>query len=94
MNSESAPESQPNYLTVAQLAQRLQVSESTMYGWVDRDYIPFLMAGDLVRFDPAAIHNWMLAEADRKREKKRGLRAVRGKVAPAPGGCNRKGALG
>ena len=94
MNSESAAENQPNYLTVAQLAQRLQVSESTIYGWVDRDYIPFLMAGDLVRFDPTAIHNWMSAEADRKREKKRGLRAVRGKVAPAPGGCNRKGATG
>lgn len=94
MNSESATENQPNYLTVAQLAQRLQVSESTIYGWVDRDYIPFLMAGDLVRFDPTAIYNWMSAEADRKREKKRGLRAVRGKVAPAPGGCNRKGAIG
>jgi excisionase family DNA binding protein len=94
MNSESAAENQPNYLTVAQLAQRLQVSESTIYGWVDRDYIPFLMAGDLVRFDPTAIHNWMSAEANRKREKKRGLRAVRGKVAPAPGGCNRKGATG
>ena len=77
MNSESAPESQPNYLTVAQLAQRLQVSESTIYGWVDRDYIPFLMAGNLVRFDPTAIHNWMSAEADRKREKKRGLRTTR-----------------
>ena len=44
------------------------VSESTIYGWVDCDYIPFLMAGDLVRFDSSAIHNWMLAEADRKRE--------------------------
>src|ERR1043165_2039800 len=87
-------ESEPGYLTVAQLAQRLQVSESTIYGWVDRDYIPFLIAGDLVRFDPTAIHNWMLEEADRKREKKRGLRAGRGKVAPAPGGCNRKGAIG
>jgi excisionase family DNA binding protein len=87
-------ESEPSYLTVAQLALRLQVSESTIYGWVDRDYIPFLMAGDLVRFDPTAIHNWMSAEADRKREKKRGLRAIRGKVAPAPGGCNRKGATG
>ena len=81
-------------LTVAQLAHRLRVSVSTIYGWVDRDYIPFLMAGDLVRFDPSAIHDWMLAEADRKREKKRGLRAVRGKVTPAPGGCNRKGAIG
>jgi excisionase family DNA binding protein len=92
--SESAAENEPSYLTVAQLAQRLHVSESTSYDWVDRDYIPFLMAGDLVRFDLAAIHNWMLAEADSKREKKRGLRAVRAKVAPAPGGCNRKGATG
>ena len=33
----------------------------------------------------------MVAAADRKREKKRALH-VRGKVAPAPGGCNRKGA--
>ena len=57
-------------------------------------FIPFLMAGDLVRFDPTTIHAWMLAEADRKREKKRGLRAIHGKVAPAPGGCNRKGATG
>jgi len=94
MNKESATENQPNYLTVPQLAQRLQVSESTIYGWVDRDYIPFLLAGDLVRFDPIAIHNWMLAEADRKREKKRELQAIRGKVAPAPGGCNRKAAIG
>ncbi len=94
MCSESTVESEPSYLTVAQLAQRLQVSESTIYAWVDRDYIPFLMEGDLVRFDPTAIHNWMLQEADRKREKKRGLMPVRGKVAPAPGGCNRKGAIG
>jgi excisionase family DNA binding protein len=94
MCSESTPETEPGYLTVVQLAHRLQVSESTIYGWVDRDYIPFLIAGDLVRFDPIAIHNWMLEEADRKREKKRGLRSIRGKVAPAPGGCNRKGAIG
>ena len=94
MYSESPVESESGYLTVAQLARRLQVSESTIYGWVERDYLPFLIAGDLVRFDPIAIHNWMLDEADRKREKKRGLRAIRGKVAPAPGGCNRKGAIG
>lgn len=94
MCSQSNAEIEPSYLTVAQLAQRLQVSESTIYAWVDRDYVPFLMAGDLVRFDPTTIHNWMLAEADRRREKKRGLRAIRGKVTPAPGGCNQKGAIG
>jgi excisionase family DNA binding protein len=94
MCSESTAESELSYLTVAQLAHRLQVSVSTIYGWVDRNYIPFLMAGDLVRFDPSAIHDWMIAEADRKREKKRRLSEVRGKVTPAPGGCNRKGAIG
>ena len=62
-----------SYLTVAQLARRLQISESTIYGWVDRDYIPFLMAGDLLRFDLMAIQAWMAAEANRKREKKRPL---------------------
>jgi len=62
MSSESTANSEPSYLTVAQLVQRLQVSKSTIYGWVDRDYIPFLMAGDLIRFDPNAIHKWMLAE--------------------------------
>lgn len=94
MCSESTGESESSYLTVAQLAQRLQVSESTIYGWVEGNYISFLMAGDLVRFDPTVVHNWMLVEADRKREKKRGLRAIRDKLAPAPGGCNRKGAAG
>jgi len=91
MCSESTVENEPSYLTVAQLAQRLQVSESTSYGWVDRNYILFLMAGDLVRFHLAAIHNWMSAEADRKKSR---LTAVRGKVTPAPGGCNQKGATG
>ena len=41
-----------------------------------------------------ANQDWTSAEADRKREKKRGLMAVRGKVTPAPDGCNRKGATG
>jgi len=94
MCSESTVGNEPRHLTVAQLAQRLQVSDSTSYAWVDRDYIPFLVAGDLVRLDLDAIHNWMSAEADRKRRKKRGLRAVRGTVTPAPGGCNQKGATG
>jgi len=73
MCSESTAESELRYLTGAQLARRLQVSESTPYGWVERDYIPFLIAGDLVRFAPTAIQNWMLDEADRKGEKKRWL---------------------
>jgi excisionase family DNA binding protein len=73
MQTETISKGDTRYLTVAQLARRLQISESTIYGWVDRDYIPFLMAGDLLRFDPNAIDAWMTAGADRKREKKRTL---------------------
>ena len=73
MQTESISKGENRYLTVAQLAERLQISESTIYGWVDRDSIPFLMAGDLLRFDPSAIDTWMSAQADRKREKKRAL---------------------
>ncbi|HEV7684528.1 MAG TPA: helix-turn-helix domain-containing protein [Pyrinomonadaceae bacterium] len=79
MRPESTIKSQSTYLTVAQLADRLQVRESTIYGWVERDFIPFLMAGDLLRFDPIAVDGWMAAEANRKREKKRtaSLRVVK-----------------
>lgn len=73
MQFETIANGENRYLTVTQLAERLQISESTIYGWVDRDFIPFLMAGDLLRFDPNAIDAWMVAGADRKREKKRGL---------------------
>ena len=74
MQSQTTIKAETSYLTVTQLARRLQISESTIYGWVDRDYIPFVMAGDLLRFDPIAIDSWMVAEADRKRERKRALR--------------------
>ena len=73
MQSETINKGENRYLTVTQLAERLQISESTIYGWVDRDSIPFLMAGDLLRFDPSAIEAWMITGADRKRAKKRNL---------------------
>jgi len=69
MQTQMTIKGETKYLTVAQLAKRLQISESTIYGWVDRDYIPFLMAGDLLRFDPITIDSWMSAEADRKRQR-------------------------
>jgi len=73
MQPETISKGENRFLTVTQLAERLQISESTIYGWVDRDSIPFLMAGDLLRFDPSAIEAWMVAGADRKRERKRAL---------------------
>ena len=71
MQTQTTIKDETKYLTVTQLAKRLQISESTIYGWVDRNYIPFLRAGDLLRFDPITVDTWMSAEADRKRQKKR-----------------------
>jgi excisionase family DNA binding protein len=73
MQRETISKNENRFLTVPQLAERLQISESTIYGWVDRGSIPFLMAGDLLRFDPRAIDAWMMADAERKREKKHEL---------------------
>jgi excisionase family DNA binding protein len=73
MQNQAAITSSNQYLTVAQLAKLLQISESTIYGWVERNYIPYLVAGDLLRFDPDVINSWMLEEANRKREKKHQL---------------------
>jgi len=73
METQTISKGESRYLTVSQLAQLLQISVSTIYGWVDHDHIPFLMAGDLIRFDPIAVDAWMTAAADRKREKKRKL---------------------
>ena len=75
MQNQTSITSPIQYLTVAQLAKHLQISESTIYGWVERGYIPYLMAGDLLRFDPNVINSWMLEEANRKRDKKRRLHA-------------------
>ena len=75
MQNQTTITSPNQYLTVAQLGKHLQISESTIYEWVERDYILYLMAGDLLRFDPNVINSWMLDEANRKREKKRQLPA-------------------
>jgi excisionase family DNA binding protein len=73
MQNQTTTGSPNEYLTVAQLAKRLQISASTIYSWVERNYIPYLMARDLLRFDPNVIKSWMSDQADRNREKKRQL---------------------
>lgn len=45
-------------LTVASLADRLDVSESTIRRWVKLDRIPYLTVGELIRFDPVEVAEW------------------------------------
>jgi excisionase family DNA binding protein len=46
-------------LTVADLCKALQVSQSTVYRWVQSDFIPHLKIGGAVRFDERAVRKWL-----------------------------------
>lgn len=45
--------------TVTDLAQFFGLHPKTLYGWVERDYIPHYKIGGRVRFDPAEIMRWL-----------------------------------
>lgn len=51
-------------LGYADMAQRLGVSVSTLYGWVSRRRIPCVYLGPrAVRFDPTQIEEWLARHA-------------------------------
>lgn len=47
------------YLTTAQVAQKLNVSTFTIHRLIKRRAIPFIAIGAIRRFDPVAIDEWM-----------------------------------
>jgi excisionase family DNA binding protein len=46
-------------LTVAQVADWLQLKPRTIYQWVHVGYIPAIKLGTLVRFDQVSIKAWV-----------------------------------
>ena len=46
-------------LTVKALSQRLQITPSTLYAWVNQGKIPCRKIHGLVRFDPIEIDRWL-----------------------------------
>lgn len=49
-------------LTPEQVAERLQLSRSTVYRWATLGRLPYVrLAPTVVRFDPAAIDEWIQA---------------------------------
>lgn len=46
-------------LTVDDLSNALQVSRSTVYRWVQSDFVPHLKIGGTVRFDEKAVRRWL-----------------------------------
>jgi excisionase family DNA binding protein len=46
-------------LTVDELSDRLQVGKSTVYRWVQCDFVPYFKVGRVVRFDEEAVRSWL-----------------------------------
>ena len=46
-------------LDINELAKKMHVKVSTVYGWVHEDYIPHIKLGRLVRFSEKKIEEWI-----------------------------------
>lgn len=46
-------------LTLKEIAEYLQVKESTIYQWTHQGYIPYLKLGNQLRFRLAKIEEWL-----------------------------------
>ena len=46
-------------LTIEQIADFLQVKQSTIYAWVHQEFIPHIKVGRLVRFQQSKITEWL-----------------------------------
>lgn len=53
-------------LTIDDVAAYVNVSTNTVRSWVKAGKLPYLKAGQLLRFDPDELHSWL-----RSREKSR-----------------------
>ena len=50
-------------LNVSELAQLLAVTEATVQRWARRRQIPTIRIGDVIRFDPAMLADWIELQA-------------------------------
>ena len=47
------------FLTVKDMATRLQVKEKTIYAWASQGKIPCIKVNGVIRFDARAIEHWL-----------------------------------
>lgn len=50
-------------LNVSELAQLLSVTEATVQRWARKRQIPTIRIGDVIRFDPAMLADWIELQA-------------------------------
>jgi len=46
-------------ISVKKLSKMLDIPQSTIYEWVQIDFIPHYKVGRLIRFDPEEIKKWL-----------------------------------
>ena len=46
-------------LTITDVAEQLQISDKTIYNWVNKKRIPYIKVCGAVRFDAATIEKWL-----------------------------------
>ena len=54
------------YLTVDDVARQLRVSRRTIERWIQREGLPAVKVGRLVRVDPDALADWVKARTARR----------------------------
>jgi len=55
-------------LTHKELSELLQVKLSTVYKWVNYEYIPFVRIGSLIRFKEQKVEEWLRKRARKGRD--------------------------
>jgi excisionase family DNA binding protein len=53
-------------MTIGDVADHVNVSVNTVRSWVKQDRIPYLKAGQLLRFDPDEVDAWLRARSEPK----------------------------
>lgn len=58
-------------LTIKQVCELLQVSQSLVYKWVHYDFVPYVKIGNIVRFRETELNRWLKNKEHKGRVKYR-----------------------
>ena len=73
------------YLTPAEVAEQLAVSEKTVYRWAKDLSMPVVRVGGVLRFHSQRLEAWLRAREQRPRSRKLRLQAVKSGRSEANG---------
>lgn len=78
-------------LNVKDLAELLDVTEATIQRWVRRRQVPAIRVGDVIRFDPGMLADWIELQAASSQRYQDGLyRFIRSRIHAVEGSPDQK----